>query len=113
MTFTDDWGDLPRNRLLDFLGDHVGSDYPITELADKSSLSRPTVYAALPELVERSFVVETRKIGASRFFAINAENPLVQSVLAQDFERARGKAEVEVQAAKRNARRRTSVARRS
>lgn len=95
MTFTEDWGDLPRNRLLDFLGDHVGSDYPITELAEKSGLSRPTVYAALPDLAARGLVVETRKLGTSRMFALNTANPLVQAVLSADFEKAAAAARAE------------------
>lgn len=113
MSFTDDWGDLPRNRLLDFLGDHIGSDYPISELAEKSELSRPTVYAALPELVKRGLVLETRKLGTSRLFALNSENPLVQAVLSQDFERARGAAEVEARVAKQKRPRRVAARRRA
>jgi DNA-binding transcriptional ArsR family regulator len=100
VSFTDDRGDLPRNRLLDFLGDHIGSDHPISEMAEKSELSRPTVYAALPELMKRGLVVETRKLGTSRMFALNTESPLVQAVLSQDFEKARGAAEVEAHKAK-------------
>jgi DNA-binding GntR family transcriptional regulator len=82
-------------------------------MADKSELSRPTVYAALPELVKRGLVVETRKLGTSRLFALNTDNPLVQAVLSQDFEKARGAAEVEAQAAKQKRPRQAAARRRA
>lgn len=88
VTFTDDWGDLPRNRLLDFLADHIGVDYSITELADKAGISRPTVYTVLGELQTRGLVRQTRTLGTSRLFALNTDNPLVQGVLTKDFSAA-------------------------
>lgn len=72
-------------------------------MADKSGLSRPTVYAALPGLTDRKLVVEKRKLGASRLYAINVDNPLIQSVLTKDFERSRAAAEVESRARKQKA----------
>lgn len=85
MTFTRFFGDTPRNRLLDFLGDHVGSDYSVTELSDKADVSRPTVYRELPHLLKAGFVRYTRDLGTSKLFALNTDNPIVREVLTADF----------------------------
>lgn len=95
MSFTESWGDLPRNQLLDFLADHVGTDYSITELAESTSFSRPTIYRALADLEQLSYVKETRTLGQSRLFMINTKHPLIVAVLRGDFEEARETAERE------------------
>lgn len=84
MAFTAFFGDTPRNRLLDFLGDHPTSDYNITEMAEKSGVSRPSVYDELPPLRETGLVEKTREIGQSRLFKINTDNPVVREVLTSD-----------------------------
>jgi DNA-binding transcriptional ArsR family regulator len=84
MTFTAFFGETPRNRLLDFLGDHPTSDYTITEMAEKSGISRPTVYDELPDLEETGLVVQTRKVGQSRLFKLNTGHPVVREVLTSD-----------------------------
>lgn len=89
MTFTELWGDLPRNRLLDFLGDHPASDYSITELAEHAGLARPTIYSALAELEKAGLVTQTRTLGQSRMFKLNTDNSLVVGVLSYDVEEAR------------------------
>lgn len=92
MTFTAFFGDTPRNRLLDFLGDHPTSDYPITELAEKSGVSRPTIYEELPELEETGLVEQTRKVGQSRLFKLNTDHPVVREVLTSDVQAVRDEA---------------------
>lgn len=103
MGFTESWGDIPRNQLLDFLADHIGTDYSITELAESTTLSRPTIYRALAELEQLKYVKETRTLGQSRLFEINTKHPLIVSILTQDFEDAREAAEEEAHAKPRAA----------
>lgn len=93
MTFTAKFGDNPRNKILDFLGDHAGFDYTISELASKAEVSRPTVYAELEPLLKEDLVVETRRMGPSKLFGINTDNAIVQAVLSEDFAHARAEAE--------------------
>lgn len=95
MTFTERFGDTPRNRLLDFLGDHPASDYSITEMAEKAEISRPTIYRLLPELERTGLIVQTRTLGQSRLFKLNTEDEAVKGVLAADMEQSRRKAAVE------------------
>lgn len=98
MPFTEQWGELPRNRILDFLGNHPGLDYPISEIADGSGLSRPSIYRALRDLLDNNMLRETRTLGQSRLFALNTDNPVVVAVLTHDMERARVEAEKEQRA---------------
>lgn len=75
--------------MLDFLGDHPTSDYPITELAEKSGISRPTIYEELPELEETGLVKQARKVGQSRLFKLNTDHPVVREVLTSDIQAIR------------------------
>lgn len=95
MTFTATFGKTPRALLLDFLGDNVGFDYPITEMADKAGISRTTVYNMLDDLLRLGFLKATRKLGQSQLYAINTDNLIVREVLAQDMVAARDQAERE------------------
>lgn len=89
MTFTAFFGDTPRNRLLDFLGDHPTSDYTITEMAEKSGISRRSVYDEFPELEETGLVKKTREIGQSRLFKLNTDHLVVREVLTSDVNAVR------------------------
>lgn len=101
MTFTETFGKTPRAALLDFLGDNVGFDYPITEMADKAGISRTTVYHMLDDLLRLGLLKSTRMLGQSRLYAINTDNPIVREVLAQDMLAAREAAEREVAESRR------------
>lgn len=90
MTFTEHFGDTPRARLLDFLGDHPASDYSITELSEKADVSRPTIYRELPELERLGYIVQTRTLGQSRLFKLNTDHAVVRDILVEDMEGARG-----------------------
>ncbi len=87
--FTDYFGETPRAKLLDFLGDHPTSDYNVTEIASRSGLTRVTVYRALEDLVQVQMVSQTRDVGQSKMFSINMEHPVIQSVLQADMIAAR------------------------
>lgn len=93
MQFTDVFGDTPRARLLDFLADHPASDYPVTEMAERAGMSRPTVYAQLEDLERTGLVRKTRTLGRSRLYAIAMDHPVVRAVLRSDLSAARDEAE--------------------
>ncbi|MFO1535129.1 MAG: winged helix-turn-helix domain-containing protein [Thermoplasmatota archaeon] len=83
--FTDYLGGTPRAKLLDFLGDHPTSDYNVTEIAQKSGITRQTVYGVLDDLEKVGMVRHTRDVGQSRMFAISMDHPIIQSVLQADM----------------------------
>lgn len=83
--FVDYFGDTPRARILDFLGDHPTSDYNKTDLAAKSGLTRQTIYDALPALLGTGMVIQTRKVGQSQMYRLNTDHDVVRSVLSADM----------------------------
>ena len=83
--FTDYFGETPRAKVLDFLGDHPTSDYNKTELSAKSGISRATVYNVLDGLLKTGLVIHTRNIGQSAMYRLNLDHRLVQAVLGSDM----------------------------
>jgi len=87
--FTDYFGATPRARLLDFLGDHPTSDYNVTEMAEKSGVTRQTIYTLLDDLLKVGMLHRTRNVGQSPMYAINMEHPVTQSILQADMAASR------------------------
>jgi DNA-binding transcriptional ArsR family regulator len=93
--FTDYLGPTGRAKLLDFLGDHSTSDYNVSEMAEKSGITRQTVYTALDELLALGMVRQTRVLGQSPMYRINLGHDVVKGVLKADMAAARaGRREV-------------------
>lgn len=84
--FTDIFGDSPRVRLLDFLADHPGFDYTISQMAEFAEIARPTVYKLVEELLGQDMLIFTRSVGDSKFYRLNLKNPRIVSMLQVDFE---------------------------
>ncbi len=84
--FSEIFGDSPKAKLLDFLGDHPTFDYNISALAEYTNISRPTLYKIIPELLSQKILIETRKVGRSKMYKLHTENKLVQHILRFDFE---------------------------
>src|SRR3990170_3326375 len=85
--FTEVFGAAPRVRLLDFLADHIDFDYTISQMREFTGISRPALYDLVASLMSEAFLVQTRQVGASRFFRLNLEHPKVLWMLQTDFER--------------------------
>jgi DNA-binding transcriptional ArsR family regulator len=81
MAFTAIFGDAPSAKVLDFLADHAGFDYNISELAKHSGVARPTVYKVVADFLRKGILVETRKVGNSQLYKLNEESEVVQSLL--------------------------------
>lgn len=82
------FGNSPQAKILDFLGDHPNYDYNISDLSEYASVSRPTLYSIIPELVRKKLLVETRIVGKSKMYKLNIESELVKTILKLDFELA-------------------------
>ena len=94
--FKDIFGNNPQTKILDFLADYPRFDYSITEISEKSGVSRPTVYKIINILLEKKLIVKTRDQGNSSLYKLNTDNKLVQVMLKFDFEIASKIAEIEV-----------------
>jgi len=75
--FKDIFGDSPSARVLDFLADHPDSEYSITEIVERSGISRPTLYRIIEEVLQKQLVVRTRTIGNTPLYMLNTGNTLV------------------------------------
>jgi DNA-binding transcriptional ArsR family regulator len=95
--FTDVFGKSPQTKILDFLADHPEYDYSISEIAQHSKVSRPTVYKIIDVLLEKKLLVRTREQGNSPLYKLNSENTLIQIILRFDFELASKAADQEQQ----------------
>ena len=107
--FKDIFGNNPQTKILDFLADYPRFDYTISELAQKSGVSRPTVYKIINTLLEKDLIVKTRDIGNSSLYQLNTENKLVQVMLKFDFEIASKTAELNAQTKKEIAKARSQA----
>ena len=70
-------GDTPKLRIVDFLITFQKFDYSLTDISEGSGVAYRTLQEVWPEIVKAQLVVETRKVGKSRMFRANMENPIV------------------------------------
>ena len=87
--FTKIFGENPQTKLLNFLADHPDYDYTISDLVEKTGVSKPTIYKILPKLLEENLIVVTRKVGKSKLYKLNTENEIARLILKFEFELAR------------------------
>ena len=74
-------GDTPQLRILDFfIGNHF-FDFPLTEIARESEVSYNSLKAVFPKFLERGILVESRKIGKSKYYKLNMENEFVRNMI--------------------------------
>ncbi len=74
-------GDTMENRILDFLIEGVGIDYSKTDIANGCSISRPTIYKILPDLMKKGLVISTRTIGNIELYKLNIENERIKALI--------------------------------
>ena len=79
--FLDFVGDHPLARILDLFLDELDMDVSKKDVADKTGLSRTTVFNHWPELEKHKIVTETRRFGKTRLYTLNRKNKVVQKLL--------------------------------
>ncbi|MFA6023480.1 MAG: hypothetical protein WC781_05315 [Candidatus Pacearchaeota archaeon] len=78
-------GDNPKIRVLDFLMDNFALDFSLPQIAQGSNVAYTTLIDLLPNLLKQKIIVETRKIGKSKLFKLNLDNPIVKALFAIDL----------------------------
>ncbi len=81
-TLTTLFGEHPDVRIVAFLAANRGVDFNLSDLARSAGVSRPATYKVVDRLLRDRVLVRTRRVGASWFYALNLESPLVQPLLA-------------------------------
>lgn len=80
-SFLEVMGKHPINRVLDFLLTFDEFDYSLTEIAENAKVSYSTLMLFFFKLEKNNIVKCTRKVGKSKMFMINKENPVVQDLI--------------------------------
>lgn len=83
--FVEYFGDLPRLRIIDFLIDNLAYDYSLVEIAKGAGVAYTTLIDIFPDLIKKGMVKQTRKVGKSRMYQLNRENPAIEVILAVDM----------------------------
>lgn len=78
-------GDNPKIRILDFLMETFALDFSLPQIAEGSKVAYTTLIDVLPKLTKQEIVMETRKIGKSRLYKINLDNPIAKALFAIDL----------------------------
>ena len=78
-------GDNPKIRVLDFLMDNFALDFSMPQIAQGSNVAYTTLIDLLPNLLNQKMLIETRKIGKSKLFKLNLDNPIVKALFAIDL----------------------------
>ncbi len=78
-------GDNPKIRVLDFLMENFALDFPLPQIAEGSKVAYTTLIDLLPNLVKQRMIIETRKIGKSRLYKINLDNPIAKALFTIDL----------------------------
>jgi len=78
-------GENPKIRVLDFLMDNFALDFSLPQIAQGSRVAYTTLIQILPKLLKQEIVTETRKIGKSKLYKLNLENPIAKAFFAIDM----------------------------
>ncbi|MEA3255372.1 MAG: hypothetical protein U9Q22_06010 [Candidatus Altiarchaeota archaeon] len=78
------FGDYPQIKVLDFLMENDIFDYSKTQIAKLSGVSFNTLETLWDNLLGESIIRETRRVGNSRMYQLNKENPIVKMLLEID-----------------------------
>ncbi len=74
-------GDIPQNRIWDFLIVHQDYDYSMKDIAKFSKVGYTTLKALWKDFIKRDIIVKTRTIGRAKMFKLNLKNPVVKKFI--------------------------------
>ena len=69
----------PRAVLIDVLINDHSKEHTVTDLCEKSGLSRPTVYNELKTLKQKRFV--SQRGGKPKYYKANTENDIIKALM--------------------------------
>ena len=78
-------GDNPKIRILDFLMDNFVHDFSLPQIAEGSNVAYTTLIDLLPKLLGQGIIMETRKIGKSKLYKIDLDNPIAKAFFVIDM----------------------------
>ena len=79
------FGASPIVKVLDYIIGNDMFDYPKTEVARGSSVSRDTLNRLWPRLVESGILKKTRTLSGIAMYSIDKNNPIAKKLIELDF----------------------------
>ena len=79
-------GDIPMVRVLDFMLEHLDTDYTTKEIAEYADVAPSAVKRDFDKIIGCGMVTETRKIRGARLYTLNTDDPVTDAMI--DFDSA-------------------------
>lgn len=74
------FGDKPIPKTIDFLLVHRHWDYPLSAIAEATSVSYRTLQKVVPMLVKKGILKETREVGKAKMYSLNFNSASVKKL---------------------------------
>lgn len=71
--FTENFGDSPIGKVLEFLIQHPNMEFTITQISDSADVSRTTLWEGklLEKMANEGLIILVKKIGNAKLFKLN------------------------------------------
>ena len=74
-------GDIPKNRIWNFLIVYSEYDYSMKDIAKSAGVGYTTLKSIWKEFKQKKIVVQTRKVGKAKMYKLNLKNPVVEKFI--------------------------------
>lgn len=68
------FGDSNRNKIIEFFLEMRELDFSISDLAKELKFSRATAYNTVEELINKKYIIPTRKSSGAQLYKLNTKN---------------------------------------
>jgi len=74
-------GDIPKNRIWNFLIVHSEYDYSMKDIARYARVGYTTLKSIWKEFRQKKIVIQTRTVGKAKMYKLNLTNPVVEKFI--------------------------------
>ena len=75
------FGINPRNRIIEFFLEMRELDFSIGDVAKETKLSRATAYNVIEDLLEKGYLIPTRKVSGGQLYKLNVNKEEVKILI--------------------------------
>ncbi len=79
--FCEIFGEIPKNKILEFLLEMRELDFSIGDIARETRLNRATTYNIMEQLIKNKYVILTRKVSGGQLYKLNMDKREVQLLI--------------------------------
>ncbi len=70
----------PTNRILDFLIENKRESWAMVEIRDNANVGYSTLKIIIPRMEKLDLIKVVKKVGTSKFYTINEDNPIIKKI---------------------------------